>query len=150
MTTQDVDSIISQEDPDPTNIIVRHRGKIEATINNAKCIQKMRNDHSQRADDDDDDNHGIFDSFLWGFVDNKPILNYWNGKMEDTFSKSDESEAMSKALKKLGFKFVGPTTCYAMMQSVGMVIDHPHNSPEWKAAYQRLQTRSGGYQNRQP
>ena len=54
----------------------------------------------------------------------------------------------SKALKKLGFKFVGPTTCYAMMQSVGMVIDHPYNSPEWNAAHERLKLRPGGYQDR--
>ena len=56
---------------------------------------------------------------------------------------------MSKALKQKGFRFVGPTTCYAMMQSVGMVIDHPVDSDEWKAAYQRLQARKGGFQERQ-
>ena len=53
---------------------------------------------------------------------------------------------MSKALKKKGFKFVGPTTMYAMMQSVGMVIDHPVDSPEYTDAIKRLKKRPGGYQ----
>ena len=165
MTPKDVEKMLEQKDPEPTNMVVRHRGKIEATINNAKCIQKLRstfeddeqksrkghNETQNNAEDHDSysgDNHGCFDDFLWGFVDNKPILNRWNGNMADALSKSDESEAMSKALKRMGFKFVGATTCYAMMQSVGMVIDHPENSPEWEAAYQRLRSRPSGYQER--
>lgn len=172
MTPKDVERILEQNYPDPTDMVVRHRGKIEATINNAKCIQKLRNafeddvqkgkqksrhhnnETQKKSEDDGDnslnsvDNHGCFDDFLWGFVKNKPILNHWNGNMGDALSKSDESESMSKALKKLGFRFVGPTTCYAMMQSIGMVIDHPENSPEWKAAYQRLRSRPGGYHER--
>jgi DNA-3-methyladenine glycosylase I len=145
MTEADVERILQENDPDPKNMVVRHRGKIEATINNAKCIQSMRDENKNNNADNEKD--GALDAFLWGFVDDKPILNRWNGIM-DAPSKSEESEAMGKALKKLGFRFVGPTTCYAMMQSVGMVIDHPVDSPEWKAAYERLQSRPGGFQER--
>jgi DNA-3-methyladenine glycosylase I len=67
-------------------------------------------------------------------------------QQSDAPGKSKESEAMSRALKKLGFKFVGPTTCYSMMQSEGMVIDHPVDSDEWKSALKRLQERPGGFQ----
>lgn len=76
----------------------------------------------------------------------KPILNQWKGNLADATTKTKESEALSKALKNRGFKFVGPTTCYAMMQSCGLVVDHPVNSPEWKEAYRRLTGRPGGYQ----
>lgn len=59
---------------------------------------------------------------------------FWKGDLKDAATQTQESQDMSKALKKLGFRFVGPTTCYAMMQAVGMVLDHPVNSKEWKAA----------------
>jgi hypothetical protein len=88
----------------------------------------------------------VFAHYLWSFVDHKPILNY--RAMDDHTSTSIESENMSKSLKKKGFKFVGPTTCYSLMQATGMVIDHPYHSPEWQLAYQRLQQRPGGYQDR--
>lgn len=132
------------------DVIVRHRGKIEAVINNAKCIQQMRIS-ANKTDEFVNGEYGVFDTFLWNFVENKPILNtWWDGskQLSDAPGRSIESEMMSKALKKLGFKFVGPTTCYAMMQSEGMVIDHPVNSPEWVAALKRLQQRPGGYQER--
>jgi len=93
---------------------------------------------------------------MWSFVNNQPILNHWTSSKQPASKsplanipcKSLESEAMSKALKKIGFKFVGPTTCYALMQAMGMVIDHPRDSPEWEAAHQRLEQRPGGYQTR--
>jgi DNA-3-methyladenine glycosylase I len=66
-----------------------------------------------------------------------------NGEM---LSNTKERAALSKAIKQYGFRFVGPTTCYALMQSVGMVIDHPVNSPEWNEAHRRLQQRPKGYQ----
>ena len=133
MTPHDVDAIVAQQAENPKDIIVRHRGKVEAVIGNAKSLLAMDED---------------FDQFLWGFVDGKPILNRWNGSMADAATKSPESEAMSKGLKKRGFRFVGPTTCYALMQSVGMVIDHPKDSPEWLEAKKRLEAREGGYQER--
>ena len=141
MTDEDVERIVNEEDKEnPTNLVVRHRGKIQSVINNAKCIQELSQKHS-------DDNY--FDTLLWSFVDDKPILNTtWKGSLSDATTQTKESQAMSKALKKLGFRFVGPTTMLAMMQSVGMVIDHPVDSPEWKVARERLERRPNGYQER--
>jgi len=144
MTAKDVQTILDTNEEDPTNMVVRHRGKIESVINNAKCIEAM-----YKSDANDNKEHGILDGFLWSFVDDKPIVNtQWKeGQgLATALSKTPESEAMSKALKQRGFRFVGPTTCYAMMQSVGMVIDHPVGSSEWKAALERLEKRKGGYQ----
>lgn len=142
MSTEDVERIIQETDKaNPRNLVVRHRGKIESVIRNAQCIQKMLQDNP-----DDPDS---FDTFLWSFVDNRPILNrQWDGtSLKDAPTQSNESQQMSKALKSLGFQFVGPTTMYAMMQSCGMVIDHPLDSPEWHAAVQRLKERPEGYQD---
>jgi DNA-3-methyladenine glycosylase I len=135
------------------HVVVRHRGKIEAVINNAKCIQQMRilKRTGGTTDEFDRGEHGVFDTFLWNFVQDKPILNnWWDGEnqLSDAPGRSIESDTMSKELKKLGFKFVGPTMCYSMMQSEGMVIDHPVNSPEWISAMERLKERPGGYQTR--
>lgn len=71
----------------------------------------------------DEESYGDLSAFLWSFVGGKPIINQWE-KAEDVPSVSDESKAMSKALKAYGFKFLGPTTCYAFMQATGMVNDH--------------------------
>lgn len=142
MTPEDVDRILAEEDKaNPRNIVVRHRGKIESVINNAQCIQKLLKDQPNKPD--------YWDEFLWSFVDDRPILNRsWNGSsLNNAMTQSKESIAMSKALKALGFRFVGPTTMYAMMQSCGMVIDHPVDSPEWHAALKRLEQRPGGFQD---
>jgi DNA-3-methyladenine glycosylase I len=80
-------------------------------------------------------------------VDNKPILNTW-ASWKDLPSKTPESEAMSEDLKKKGFRFVGPTTAYAFMQSCGFVIDHPVGTKGWVEAEKRLNERDGGYQKR--
>lgn len=147
MTADDVQAILDavpMDRADARNVVVRHRGKVEAVINNARRIQEMRRSGDHIAGD-----HGVFDAFLWSFVDDKPILNTeWDGKLglANAPGGSEQSLAMSNALKKLGFKFVGPTTCYSMMQSEGMVVDHPVGSLEWKAALRRLQDRPGGYQ----
>ncbi len=66
---------------------------------------------------------GSFDRYIWQFVDGKPIQNSWE-KMSDLPASTPESAAMSKDLQKRGFKFIGPTICYAFMQAVGMVNDH--------------------------
>ena len=97
----------------------RHRGKVESVINNAKVIQRMRKEELKESGQ-------TFGEFLWSFVDNKPILN----SSSSSASQSMESEAVSKALRKRGFRFVGPTTCYSVMQACGFVIDHPVNSKE--------------------
>ena len=91
--------------------IVRNKLKVRASVTNAQAFIKMRES-------------GIdFSEFLWSFVNGKPIVNRFKS-MEDVPATSDESDAMSKALKKHGFKFVGSTICYAFMQAVGMVNDH--------------------------
>jgi DNA-3-methyladenine glycosylase I len=144
MTQSDVARILAEEDKANTrNLVVRHKGKIESVINNAQCIQSLQKEHL--------DNPDYFDEFIWSFVDNKPILNskWYGGNLQQAVAQTKESQAMSKALKTMGFRFVGPTTMYAMMQSCGLVIDHPVNSPEWIAARERLEKRPGGYQEQQ-
>lgn len=163
MTAADVDEILLQGNDSSkkskttnTTVVVRHRGKIESTIHNAKCILQM---HS--SDDDNDDGtdhsklpvplqseyHGVLDQFLWSFVGHKPILNRVDA-LDNAPSTSPESHAMSQGLKQRGFKFVGPTTCYALMQATGMILDHIYDTPEYHVAKRRLQERRGGYQDR--
>lgn len=91
--------------------IVRHRQKIEATINNAQRFLEVQQ------------SFGSFAAYIWTFVDGQPIHNSWQEPFEVPAT-SPESDAMSKDLKKRGFKFIGSTTCYAFMQGIGMVNDH--------------------------
>jgi DNA-3-methyladenine glycosylase I len=91
--------------------IVRNRLKIEAAIENAKKFLAVQ------------DEFGTFDAYIWRFVDGKPKLNSWKS-IKEVPAKTPESDAMSKDLKRRGFKFVGSTICYAFMQAVGMVNDH--------------------------
>ncbi len=91
--------------------IVRNNLKIRATITNARSFLKIQKEF------------GSFDKYIWQFVRNKPIRNRWK-MLKEIPSKSVESELMSRDLKQRGFKFVGPTICYAFMQAVGMVNDH--------------------------
>lgn len=94
--------------------IIRHRGKIEATINNAKCFIEIQKEH------------GSFDHFIWAFVNHTPQDN----RVEEPNqipSQTPLSITISKDLKKRGFKFFGPTTVYAFMQATGMVNDHLNN-----------------------
>ena len=91
--------------------IIRNKLKINATITNARAFLQVQTQF------------GSFDHYIWQFVNGRPIQNSW-AKMSDIPSISPESEAMSKDLQKRGFKFVGPTICYALMQAVGMVNDH--------------------------
>lgn len=91
--------------------IVRNRLKIHSIIRNAKGYLAYTSDGKD------------FSEFLWSFVGGKPLVNQFTS-MSQVPAQTPESEAMSKALKKLGFNFVGPTICYAFMQAVGMVNDH--------------------------
>ena len=91
--------------------IVRNRLKIAAAIENAKAFLTVRKEF------------GTFDSYLWSFVGNKPIQNRWR-KMTNVPARTAESDTMSRDLQRRGFKFVGPTICYAWMQATGMVNDH--------------------------
>lgn len=90
--------------------IVRHRGKIEATIGNAKAWQIIEAREG-------------FDSFLWKYLDGKPLVHHWTS-MDQIPAETELSKQISKDLKKEGFKFCGPTIVYAFMQAVGMVNDH--------------------------
>lgn len=91
--------------------IVRNRLKVQSAVKNARGFLKIQ------------DEVGLFSDFLWGFVGGSPIQNSWQ-TMAEVPAETAESRAMSKALKKYGFSFVGPTICYAFMQAVGMVNDH--------------------------
>ncbi len=91
--------------------IVRHRGKIESTIGNARAFLEIQ------------DTERSFSDYLWSFVDGAPKQNRWK-TMAQVPAQTPESQAMSKDLKARGFKFCGPTICYAFMQAVGMVNDH--------------------------
>lgn len=91
--------------------IIRNKLKVRAAKQNAQSYLKIVEDY------------GSFSKFLWSFVDNKPIINSWKS-LDQIPITTKESDAMSKALKKHGFKFVGSTICYAFMQAVGMVNDH--------------------------
>ncbi len=91
--------------------IVRNRLKIAATIENAKMFREVRNEF------------GTFDAYLWNFVGGKPIQNRWR-RMADVPARTPESDAMSRDLLRRGFKFVGSTICYALMQATGMMNDH--------------------------
>lgn len=91
--------------------IVRNKLKIESTISNAKLYLELK------------EKQGRFSDFLWQFVDGEPIQNKWRSLKQVPVS-TEASDAMSKELKRLGFKFIGTTICYAFMQSVGMVNDH--------------------------
>ena len=90
--------------------IVRHRGKIEATITNARAWQRIEAEQG-------------FSDFLWSYVGGAPLQNHWT-VMSQVPASTQISERLSKDLKKAGFKFCGPTIVYAFMQAVGMVNDH--------------------------
>lgn len=91
--------------------IVRNRLKVESTVTNAKAFLKVQKEF------------GSFDVYIWSFVNGKPIQNRFK-TLREIPAKTEISDAMSKDLKKRGFKFVGSTICYAFMQAVGMVNDH--------------------------
>jgi DNA-3-methyladenine glycosylase I len=94
-----------------TGGIIRNRQKLAASITNAQAALKIQHDF------------GSLDSYLWRFVDGRPMINAWSDTSQIP-AKSPEAEAMSSDLKSRGFKFVGPTICYAFMQAAGLVNDH--------------------------
>ena len=91
--------------------IIRNHLKINATVTNANAFLEAQEEF------------GSFSSYIWSFVGSKPIKNSWK-KLEAIPTVSEEAKLMSKDLKKRGFKFVGPTICYAFMQAAGLVNDH--------------------------
>ena len=99
--------------------IVRNRLKVQAAIDNARALLELQESGVR------------FSEFLWAFSGGAPVLNSWS-RLEDVPAKTPVSEAMSKALKARGFRFVGPTICYAFMQAVGMVNDHVTSCFRWQ------------------
>jgi DNA-3-methyladenine glycosylase I len=91
--------------------IVRNRLKIESAIANAKAVLRVREEA------------GSFAAYLWDRVHGSPVVGHWTSLAEIP-TETDDSRALSKDLKRRGFRFVGPTACYAFMQSVGLVNDH--------------------------
>ena len=91
--------------------IIRNKLKIASTISNAQIFLQVQEEF------------GSFDSYLWRFVGGRPIQNFWK-LHKQVPAKTKESDAMSKDLQKRGFRFVGSTICYALMQATGMVNDH--------------------------
>ncbi|VAW65513.1 DNA-3-methyladenine glycosylase [hydrothermal vent metagenome] len=91
--------------------IIRNKLKVNAAITNAKIYLEIQKEY------------GSFSEYIWQFVNGKPIVNKWK-KLSEVPVSTKESDVMSKALKKRGFKFIGTTICYAYMQAVGMVNDH--------------------------
>ena len=96
--------------------IIRNRAKVAATIQNARSFVALTADGTS------------FSDFLWQFVDGSPIQNQW-ASLAELPARTAASDAMSKALGRAGFKFVGPTICYALMQAAGMVNDHLTTCP---------------------
>lgn len=91
--------------------IVRNRLKVASAVRNAQALLRVQEEF------------GSFDRYVWQFVDGRPRMNSWKSGSQVP-ARTPESDAMSKALKKRGFNFVGSTICYAFMQAVGMVNDH--------------------------
>jgi len=94
--------------------IIRNRLKIEATISNAHAFLAVR------------ESFGSFNRYLWSFTDGEPIHNHWR-HLREVPAMTPLSDALSKDLKKRGFRFVGSTICYAYMQAIGLVNDHTTN-----------------------
>jgi DNA-3-methyladenine glycosylase I len=91
--------------------IVRNRLKVHAAVTNAKAFLAVRKEF------------GTFDAYIWSFVEGRPVQNAWT-EGKEVPARTEQSDAMSRDLKKRGFTFVGTTICYAFMQATGMVNDH--------------------------
>ena len=98
--------------------IIRNRRKVESSVENARIFLEIQQEY------------GSFAKYLWSFVDNTPIQNAWKAYV-DAPAETEHSKALSKALKKRGMRFVGPTICYAYMQAVGLVNDHEVTCPQY-------------------
>jgi len=104
--------------------VVRNRLKIDSSIRNARVFLEIQQEFEE------------FASFLWAFVDGKPIVNRFR-RRDQIPASTPLSDAVSKELKRRGMNFVGSTICYAYMQSVGLVNDHLVDCPQYKAARKR-------------
>ncbi|MEG0254284.1 MAG: DNA-3-methyladenine glycosylase I [Vagococcus sp.] len=111
----DIERLLSDEN------IIRNKLKVKATVSNATAFLAIQEEY------------GSFSKFIWAYVDNKPIQSNYK-EMKDVPGFTPLAEKISKDLKKKGFKFIGPTTVYAFMQSIGMVNDHLVTCPIHKEA----------------
>jgi DNA-3-methyladenine glycosylase I len=117
--------------------IVRNRAKVESAVSNAQAALAVREEA------------GSLDAYLWSFVGGRPVRNRW-GSMAEIPAETEASRAMSRDLKGRGFRFVGPTICYALMQAAGLVNDHVVGCFRWREVDQavrpgsRRRTRRGG------
>jgi DNA-3-methyladenine glycosylase I len=100
--------------------IVRNRAKIDAAVENARAFLDVQREG------------GTFDAYLWRFVGGRPIVNAWTA-LAKVPAETEESRALSRDLQKRGFRFVGPTICYAFMQTTGLVNDHTVDCFRWRA-----------------
>jgi DNA-3-methyladenine glycosylase I len=112
----DVDTVATFGAPDVSRLladagIIRNRAKIESTIGNAIAVQRVREEF------------GSLDTYLWGFVDGRPVTNRI-AAMGELPASTPVSDRMSKDMKRRGFRFVGTTICYSLMQACGLVNDH--------------------------
>ncbi len=98
--------------------IIRNRLKIESAVGNARAFLRVQAEH------------GSFDRYVWRFVDGRPRLNRWR-TLAEVPAETSESRALSRDLKRRGFRFVGPTICYAFMQATGLVNDHLADCFRW-------------------
>jgi len=99
--------------------IIRNRRKVESAVGNARAFLRVQEEF------------GGFDEYIWGFVGGGPVMNEFRS-WDEVPTETEVSRAMSRDLKRRGFSFVGPTICYAYMQSVGMVNDHLVHCFRWK------------------
>jgi DNA-3-methyladenine glycosylase I len=99
--------------------IVRHRGKIEAAIDSARAVLDVQREH------------GSFADYIWSFVGGRTIRNAWAATDRHP-TETDVSRALSRDLQRRGFRFVGPTICYAFMQAAGLVNDHTTDCFRWR------------------
>lgn len=109
-----IDLIIERYD------VIKNRRKIASVFTNAQATLRLQKEY------------GSLSNALWQFVDGQPQMNHWQSQ-QDIPAYTDASQAMSRFLKSHGFKFVGPTICYALMQATGMVNDHLINCPRYHA-----------------
>jgi DNA-3-methyladenine glycosylase I len=99
--------------------VIRNRRKIDSAISNARAFVAVQREY------------GNFDSYIWGFVGGRQMVNAFTS-FKEMPSETDESRAMSRDLRKRGFNFVGPTICYAYMQAAGLVNDHLTKCFRWR------------------
>ena len=108
--------------------IIRNRMKVHSAVNNARAFVQIQEEW------------GTFDAYIWQFVDGRPTQNAWRRHGECP-AETDASRAMSRDLVRRGFRFVGPTICYAFMQATGMVNDHLRGCFRWRQVQRRTAAR---------